>query len=262
MNTKRMNKSIFTFGIFTLIVFMQFSCAPKRDLVYFSDLGTASDFNTTISNSAEPKIQSGDILGITVSSLNPESNALFNVGQQASSKSPSSSNSDGYQVSKFGEINFPIVGKLKLAGLTRDQAIDLLTLEIEKYIKNPIVNIRFLNFKITVVGEVNRPSSFTIPNEKINLIEALGLAGDMTVYGKRENVLIIREENGSRSMARVNLNDKEVLNSPYFYLKQNDMVYVEPVKEKAAQTNRSSRTIPIIVGFTSIIAIILSRFKF
>ncbi|MGV8878200.1 MAG: polysaccharide biosynthesis/export family protein [Sphingobacteriaceae bacterium] len=262
MNIKGMNKSKYTFGIFTLIVLLQFSCAPKRDLVYFSDLGTTSDFNATISNNAEPKIQSGDILGITVSSLNPESNALFNVGQANIKSQVSSANSDGYQISKFGEINFPIVGKLKLAGFTRDQAIEALTLEIEKYIKNPIVNLRFLNFKITVVGEVNRPSSFTVPNEKINLIEALGLAGDMTVYGKRENVLIIREENGSRSMARVNLNDKQVLNSPYFYLKQNDMVYVEPVKEKAALTSTSNRAIPIIVGITSIIAIILSRFKF
>jgi polysaccharide export outer membrane protein len=262
-----MRKSFLAISALVITVLMQISCGSKRDLVYFSDLSTTEKFTLTDNNVIEPTIQSGDVLSITVSSLSSESNALFNTGQMSSNSMQTRTDvpgplKEGYQVSKFGEINFPVIGKIRLSGLTRDQAIEALTLEIEKYIKSPIINVRFLNFKITVVGEVAKPSTFTVSNEKINIIEALGLAGDMTVYGKRENVLIIREENGTRTMARVNLNDKSVLNSPYFYLKQNDMVYVEPVKEKAIQASNSTRVIPIIVGITSIIAIVVSRFNF
>lgn len=260
-----MNKSFVTFSCFLLIVLMQFSCMPKRNLVYLSDLNETANYQTEI-NDAEPKIQSGDILSVTISSLNPESNALFNGGQVQGDGSNSnqivSSGKEGYEVSNFGEINFPILGKIKLSGLTKEQAVALMTIEIEKYIKSPIINIRYLNFKITVVGEVSRPASYNIVNNKVNLIEALGLAGDMTVFGKRDNVLVIREENGIRTMGRVNLNNKSVFDSSFFNLKQNDIVYIEPVKSKTFQASSSTRFIPLIVGITSVVAIALSRINF
>jgi polysaccharide export outer membrane protein len=123
------------------------------------------------------------------------------------------------------------------------------------------VNIRYLNFKVTVVGEVNNPSSFIIPTDKINVIEALGLAGDLTVFGKRENVLIIREKEGTRTSVRVNLNNKNLLVSPYFYLQQNDIVYVEPVKSKAVQASQTPYKISLAISIISLLSVLLYRLE-
>jgi polysaccharide export outer membrane protein len=215
-----------------------------------------------IKNYVQPTIQPDDILSITVSSLNPESNVLFNnlvLPTTANSAMAIAANkgSEGYLVDKSGFVNFPVIGKIMLAGLSKEQATEKMTNEIKQHVKNPIVNIRFINFKITVIGEVRQPSTFTIATEKINILEALGLAGDMTAYGMRENVLIIREQQGVRKSARVNLNDKEVLNSPYFYLQQNDIVYVEPEsRSKTAETAPGNRYIPIWVSLISTLGFI------
>lgn len=230
------------------------SACSNRNLVYFSDLSTSAKNETPIQNYVQPKIQPDDLLSITVSSLNPESNVLFNNVILPPTNSTSgiiaSRVNEGYLVDKSGAINFPVIGKVTLAGLSKEQAIEKMTNEIKTHVKNPIVNIRFLNFKITVIGEVNAPATFTIDTEKINVLEALGLAGDMTAFGKRDNVLIIREKEGVRSTARINLNNKEVLNSPFFYLQQNDIVYVEPEnKAKVAETRPGNRFIPIWATF-------------
>ncbi len=242
--------------LFVLMIFLGTSCA-QRNLVYFSDLSTGAAHEAPIKNYIQPTIQPDDILSVTVSSLNPESNVLFNnVILPATANNTNviaaTKVSEGYLVDKSGYINFPVIGKVLLTGLTKEQATDKLTSEIKAHVKNPIVNVRFLNFKITVIGEVNAPSTFTVETEKINVLEALGLAGDMTSFGKRENVLIIREQQGVRRATRINLNNKEVLNSPFFYLQQNDIVYVEPSnREKAAEINPNNRYIPI---WTSIIS--------
>jgi polysaccharide export outer membrane protein len=148
-----------------------------------------------------------------------------------------------------------------LAGLTKEEATEKMTLLIKNHVKNPIVNIRFLNFRITVIGEVNRPSTFTIPTERINLIEALGLAGDMTSYGKRENVLIIKEKDGIRKAVRVNMTKKDVMNSPYFYLQQNDVVYVEPIKIKSLQGGAGNFYLTLATASVSILSLIIVFFK-
>ena len=237
-----------TFGLICLCVLFDLSCS-NRNLVYFSDLPKTTDLKTPINNYDPPKVQPDDILNITVSSLNPESNVLFNnVLLPASGNTNVIANKidEGYLVDKDGFINFPVIGKINLSGLTKEQATEKMTGLIKEHVKNPIVNIRFLNFKITVIGEVAKPSTFTIATEKINVLEALGLAGDMTVYGRRENVLIIREKGGIRSTAKINLNNKDVLSSPYFYLQQNDIVYVEPDnKVKTADTAPGNRLIGI-----------------
>jgi polysaccharide biosynthesis/export protein len=165
-------------------------------------------------------------------------------------------------VDKYGEINFPVLGKAALGGLTKKQATEKMTQELTRYVKHPIVNILFLNFKVTVIGEVNHPASFTVPSERINILEALGLAGDMTTFGRRENVLLLRDKNGVRSAIRLNLNDKEVLNSPYFYLQQNDILYVEPDNHtKVAQTAASNRYIPILVATITAVALYLANYR-
>jgi polysaccharide export outer membrane protein len=236
-------------GTIYLIVLVIISSCSNRNLVYFSDLAPSTSSDIPIKNTIQLKIQPDDLLSITVSSLNTESNILFNnimiPSAQTTTGNISRGVNEGYLVDKSGAINFPVIGKINLAGLTKEQAIDKMTNEIKVHVKNPIVNVRFLNFKVTVIGEVRTPSSFTVDTEKINVLEALGLAGDMTEFGKRENVLIIREKDGVRTAARINLNNKDVLNSPFFYLQQNDIVYVEPSnRAKVAQTDPGNRYIP------------------
>lgn len=241
------------------------SCTSTKRLVYFSNLSDTGNYNEPIGTRVELKIQTDDLLSITVNSLNPESNVLFNngvlqtVGSTSTAVATTRTN-EGYLVDKNGDINFPVLGKVHLAGLTKEQATDILTDEIKKSIKNPIVNVKFLNFKITVLGEVNRPSTFSVPSEKINLLEAIGLAGDLTAYGRRDNILIIREMNGVRSTARINLANTSVLESPVYYLQQNDIVYIEPAKVKALQSSNSSFYLPLIalgISVLSTLAILL-----
>lgn len=252
--------------ILTIIIITTtfFSCA-KRNLVYFSDLDENSTFSIPVSRSNEPRIQVDDLLSITVTSLNPESNMLFNVGVLMPSGDRNNTVlnnpiNENYLVDKDGNINYPVIGLINLKGLTKQEAIEKITNIISEYVKDPIINIRFMNFKVTVIGEVQQPSSFIIPTEKITVLEALGLAGDMTAYGKRENVLIIREKEGIRTATRLNLNDKSVLSSPFYYLEQNDIVYVEPYKTKSLQADQNPGKIAIITSAISLATILFLNF--
>lgn len=231
-------------------------CAPQRNLVYFSNLSEISKNQIKVAE-ADLKIQTNDLLSISVNSLNPESNVLFNSspgiqGAEGNLKK------EGFRVSKNGMINFPVIGSIKVEGLKIEEIQQLLTKELNKYVKAPVVDVQLINFKITVIGEVNKPASFNVPGENINLLEALGMAGDMTVFGRRENVLVIREINGERSMVRLDLNKQEVFQSPYFHLKQNDIVYVEPDKSKEKEVSPNNRILPIVTACISAVAVLLT----
>lgn len=248
------------------LLFFACSCSSGRKLAYFRNLDEKGNFQTSIGNIEETQIQPSDLLSITVNSLNPESNILFNNGVLASSSSTvqavdPSHKSEGYLVDKNGNINFPVVGTIALGGLTKTQANEKITASLKNFVKNPIINIRFLNFKITVLGEVTRPSTFNVISEQISILEALSLAGDMTPYGKRNNVLIIREREGVRTTTRVNLADKNALASPSFYLQQNDIVYVEPSSGRALQASTQSFYLPIFLTAISVLSIFISVFN-
>ncbi len=241
------------------------SCTSSKNLVYFNNLNQRDDYSTPISKLADPRIQPDDLLAISVSSLNSESNVLFNNGVLTTAGSPALATSavrtnEGYLVDKNGNINFPVLGTIALGGLTKAEANTKMTDAIKIYVKNPIINIRFLNFKITVLGEVNKPSSFSILTERINVLEALGLAGDMTPYGRRENILLIREKDGVRSTTRLDLTDKNTLNSPSFYLQQNDVLYVEPSGARAIQSSTRAYYLPILLTALSVVSILITTF--
>ena len=247
------------------------SACTQRNLTYLSDLESENQvknqiiFTEEISNLTELKFQPDDLLTITVTSLNPEANILFNKGEiipvnNVANTSTSGVYKEGYLVDKEGLIDFPILGKIKVGGLTKTEVKENITQELQNYLKSPSVHIRHLNYRVTVIGEVKNPATFTMPSEKINIFEALGMAGDMTAYGKRENVLIIREEEGTRKIARVDLNGKDVLSSPYFYLKQNDVVYVEADKAKVEQVSTTRSNISMGLSVASLLALILTRF--
>lgn len=247
-----------------LIIFIStltFSCS-KRNLVYFSDIQPGVVHSVPINSSVEPKIQEDDLLSITVTSLNAESNMLFNAGVLMPSGETgntviSSPINENYLVDKNGFVNYPVIGQINLKGLTKLEAINKMTELLNAYVQDPIINIRFMNFKVTVIGEVQKPATFIIPTEKISVLEALGLAGDMTAYGRRENVMIIREKDGIRSTTRLNLNDKQVLSSPFYYLQQNDVVYVEPYKTKSIQSDTNPRTIALLTSLISLATLII-----
>ncbi|TGD82219.1 polysaccharide biosynthesis/export family protein [Hymenobacter wooponensis] len=256
--------------LFLLIVVSSTACRPTRNLVYFSDLKNNDNYKVDVSANSELRFQPNDLLSIQLISLSQESNALFNRGAvQASgnrttaglSLNDESTEINGYLLDKNGQVDFPVLGKVKLAGLTKEEATQKMTAEIKRFVKDPIVNIRLLNFKITVIGEVNKPSTFVVPTEKINILEALGLAGDMTAYGKRENVLLVREREGVRSTTRLNLNNKEILNSPFFYLQQNDVVYVEPDKMKQIQATTDTRTYTVAALAVSVLVALIFNFQ-
>ena len=222
------------------IVFMSFACTSVKETSYFYGVPSGP----VASNMAVPEsiIQKNDILSIVVTDLNPKATEIFNPANTDNADPSATSKQDmsrGYLVDTDGNIYFPLLGSIKAQGLTKSQLKDKIrNLSIEKKILlDPIVNIRFLNFRVTVLGEVGKPTVIPIPNEKISLLEALGLAGDLTIYGNRKNVMVIREEiipgqKEQRSIKRLDLNSAELFTSPYYYLQSNDIVYVNPTKLK------------------------------
>ncbi|GAB3041950.1 polysaccharide biosynthesis/export family protein [Spirosoma pulveris] len=217
-----------------------------------------------------PTIKAGDILSVQVSSLSPEATAFFNpyaamtamTGVTAQQNNPTTPipYTPGYLVSEDGQIELPLMGRQTVAGLTNSQAAAQIKQKLLEYLKEPTVNVRNLNFQISVSGEVARPSVFSISNEQISLPAALGLAGDITIYGQRTNILVIREENGKRTFNRVDLTKRDVFTSPFYYLRPNDIVYVEPGKARITNADRTYQLIPIMLSALSFIAIVVSRF--
>lgn len=249
-----------------LIMLLSISCTNTRKAVYFNNVQDTTFLQR--GNEIQTPIQENDILGITFSSLNAEATAIFNPPNNNNSRSTtvtgSSTESGGYLVSSDGTIQLPVLGTIKAAGLTKRELKDNITNMIlsKKLLVDPLVEIRFLNYEVTVIGEVAKPTVITVPSEKISLLKALGLAGDLTIYGKRDNVLLIREENGKKKTRHINLNSSGFFNSPYYYLQPNDVVYVSPNKAKIASAGRTAQLLPIILSSLSIVVVVLDRVKF
>lgn len=215
------------------------ACTSQKEVVYLQDVVPLKQ--ETIAQQYEVIIHADDLLAIMVNSKNPELALPFNmplITYQIGSESSGQQRVLGYLVDSRGDIDFPILGKLHVEGLTRLQLTDLIKQKLidEDLIKDPIVTVQFLNFKVSVMGEVARPGSFTISGDRITLLEALSMAGDLTIYGKRDRVAVIREKDGCRTILFHDLRSADVFSSPCYYLQQNDIVYVEPNKAKAGQS--------------------------
>ncbi|HSV09960.1 MAG TPA: polysaccharide biosynthesis/export family protein [Hanamia sp.] len=249
------------FSFFLTILFA--SCASTRKVAYFNDV---PDSTRILSKAGiEPVIQKKDILSITVSSLSNEATIIFNTPNlpitPSASITPGMPQTAGYLVSDDGIIKFPVLGDIPAAGLTQKQLENNIThLLIEKKLLfDPIVSSRFLNFRVTVLGEVNRPGVVTVPSEQISILEAIGEAGDLTIYGLRDNVILIRQEGADKLITRLNLSSSKILQSPYYFLKSNDVIYVEPAKDKIASTSLFQQRIPVILSGLSLIIILLTN---
>lgn len=242
-----------------MITFLS-SCLNTKKIAYFSDVKDSSLIASK--GSLEPIIQKKDILSISVSSLSNEATIIFNtpnipVTPNAATNMPQTA---GYLVSQDGTIKFPILGDIPAAGLTQKQLENNIThlLADKKLLFDPIVTARFLNFRVTVLGEVARPGVITVPSEQISILEAIGEAGDLTIYGLRDNVILIRQEGETKLVKRLNLTSSDILQSPYYFLKSNDIVYVEPGKAKVASSDRTQQILPIIFSGISVIVVLLS----
>jgi len=228
-------------------------------MVYFQNDSTNI---STLYEQNVPRIQSSDILTIVVTAADPKVTAPFNPISTMNASGAVNQQMDmalrpTYTVDDNGDIILPMLGKIHVAGLTRLEAIDKIRVELNKYIKDPGVNINFNNFRVSVLGEVARPGSFIMPTERVTILEALGMAGDLTIRGVRENVLLIREKDGQKSMHRLDLTQQSTLNSPYYYLAQNDVIYVEPNKSQINNSKLGANT-NVIISIASLLITVIS----
>jgi polysaccharide export outer membrane protein len=248
------------FFLFCLPCFI-FSCVSPKSITYFNNLPVAERTALDSLKLPEPVILINDILEIRVGGENEKTvqyiNQYFGMGNTSASGGASGLQ---FAVDINGYIELPIIGKLKMAGLTRDQARDTLTETYKQYLQNPVVSVRFGTFHFSVLGEVKTPGNFVSTNEKVTIFEALAQAGDITSYGRFENVSIIRDINGNRSVIQVNLNDKKILNSEYYYINRYDLIYVQSRALKSV-TENFARSASFIATITSVFAIILVVFK-
>ena len=246
----------------TFLLLLMSSCVTQQDWVYFQD-ESASKAKV---QPFELRYQANDLLSINVTALDVDAARPFNLFVS----SPTSMKNMGltgqlqqqtYLVDENGEINFPVLGKLTLGGLSREEATNFLEDELSVYLKDPVVTLRLTNFRVSILGEVNKPGTYTITNERVSILEALALAGDLSINGKRANLLLVREEDGVLTKNYIDLRSDALFNSPYFYLKPNDMLYVEPNKSKVRSSTDALRftsiSLSVITTLTTILSILL-----
>jgi polysaccharide biosynthesis/export protein len=258
-------------SIILLLTICSCSTTSKQNIVYFSDLSQSNEGAITVEK-RPIKIASNDELVINVSSEVPEASAIYNLpfnNTSMKSEIPEQSTLIRFQtfiVGPSGYIHFPVLGKIHVAGMTTEQLADYLTQRIGETVENPVVRVELVNFKVQVTGEVKEPQTIAVPTERFTVLDAIAGAGDMTVTGRRDNVLVIRQEDGEITYHRLDLTDSKCMQSPYFYLQQNDVVYVEPGevrKEELTYTSRRNFNVTvasILVSACSVIASLVIAF--
>ncbi len=248
--------------VFLCLIAFLASCSAPKEVLYLQDIASIKEEN--IDKNYEVIIHKDDLLAILVNSKDPELALPFNmpvVTYQIGAQTTAQQRLLGYLVDQNGDIDFPIFGKIHVEGLTRMQVTELIKQKLmsEDLIKDPIVTVQFLNFKVSVMGEVTRPGTFDISGDRITLLEALSMAGDLTIYGRRDRVAVIREKDGKRRILYHDLRSSDIFQSPCYYLQQNDIVYVEPNKAKTGQSRiNSNNSVGVWLSAVSVLASITS----
>jgi len=257
-----------------LLAISQYACITTPTISYF-DSADSTKYQLLPQNSPEVStIRPDDILAVTIGSLNQESNEILNFNNINSLFTTSFPNNSGggmrgqplgFLVDPVGNIEIPLVGTIAVKGLKLDEAASKIKIEVAKLLKEPSVSVRFLNHKFSILGEVNRPGVYNLLNDKTTLPEALAMAGDLTVYGNRQSIMFIRDFSGKREQVRIDLRNKEIFNSPYYYLKDGDLIYIEPFKAKATYTEQKVQLAPLYISIAtsavSIVALITNILK-
>ena len=235
------------------------SCVSQKSFVYFQDTShrdTTAMYHTDTSYKAI--IQTNDILTIFVASISPEAGKYFNFSENPNE---TGSMANGYLVDADEMVHMPLVGKLHVSGLTSGAAADSLVKKLEKYLINPSVKLNIRNFRVTILGEVKEPGLYAVQNEKITLPEALGLAGDLTVYGNRMTVMVIRDNGIKKEFGIVDLTSRDMFASPYFNLHSNDVIYIEPIKAKRFTVQNYYKVLPVLFGGVALILAVYQVLK-
>lgn len=247
------NTQIFKIMFVFFIALSTTSCVSKKDMIYFQNDDVIS--NELLKNYA-PRIQSDDVLSILVNATEPESVQPYNLYQV--NGQAIAANSSAYLVDLNGEITFPELGKIYVQGLTTNELKDKLIELLKPFVNNPIITIQLENFRITVLGEVRNPGALKLENGSVSIPEAIGLAGDLTIQGKRKNILLIRKNGDKVESIRLDLTDKSIFSSPHYYVAQNDIIYVEPNRAKvnSSAIGTTSSLISIASALLSLILIL------
>jgi len=243
---KATTKNFRNLPLYILLVYLFSSCSSYKSVPYFQDLNRSSTATEKIDNYSPFIIQKEDILSITVSSLNPD------AWQDGNNKE------SGYLVDEDGNIQLPLIGSVSAVGLTTNALREKIQKSLTAYLKEPSVNVRVMNFKVSVFGDVARPDVYKIQNERVTILDAISLAGDLTITGVRTNVLLIREVDGKRQFVNIDLTSANLFRSPYYYLKNNDAIYVQPSKDKTNNGDKDYRTFSLILSAISVVVIILT----
>ncbi|CAA0171658.1 polysaccharide biosynthesis/export family protein [Tenacibaculum maritimum] len=254
----KIKKKSFNF-ILILTILLSFSCVSKKEITYFQN---GKIDQSKVSNSYQTIFKPDDLLQITISALDLEAVKPFNLPAVTYATTTNSATGipqqQTYLIDSDGMIDFPLIGKIKLGGLTRPEAIQTLNKKLDPdYIKNPSINIKVSNFSITILGDVKQPGTYTIPNERITILEAIGLAGDLNISGKRNNILVIREVNNKKIQYHLDLRSNAIFSSPAYYLQQNDVVYVEP-NNAASQSAAYNKNTGLFISVGSILITLIS----
>ena len=254
----------YTFIILLSLVLGLSSCVTHEELLNFNQGPEFSNAAVDIKEIPRLIIQPDDLLSVRVKALDPLAAEPFNIDPINTPLTNIQSNAGtrpliGYLVNHDGSIEFPIIGSIQVAGLTTTELREVILEKLQPFLNDPVVMVRFLNFRITVLGEVNMPGTFFVANERVTILDILGQAGDITPYGNRTNILVIREQNGQRQTARLNLQDRNIFQSPYFYLQQNDVIYIEPLKTRTASIrDQSQRILPWLSAITALTTLALT----
>ncbi len=245
-------------GAFCLIVSL-FSCTPTKNATYFADISDSALIRLPDMKRPEQVIMPDDMLEIKIMGANEVTAGIFNTFGGVSTAG-SAAGAPVYTVDGKGEIELAYVGKIKAAGLTRDELKEPIKNDVSKYLKDVMISIRFTNFRFTVLGEVRVPGSYVLPTDKVTILEALGQAGDMTQFARKNNVRIVRDSSGRREIAKIDFTEKKLFTSPFYYLQRNDVVYVEPLKNKG-QNEQFAKASTIVTTLASLIAITITIFR-
>lgn len=251
----------------TLMVLAAVSCSTPKEISYFQDLRPGVS-ELTVTDPVEIRVRPKDKISILVNAQDPKLTNMFNlpivsqqIGQESTGSSGTSRGVSGYTVDSFGDINFPVLGKIRVEGMTREQIADYLTKQLkeQELIKDPVVTVEFMNLGVSVLGEVNKPGRISINRENMTILDALSEAGDLTIFGKREKVLVLRQEDGKQRVYGVNLCSADhIYTSPVYYLQQNDVVYVIPNNTKSRQSTVNGNTVRSTSFWISLASLITS----
>jgi len=238
-----------------LIALLVSGCVGHKNVTYFNDIEEEVSGVLNIAETPESLLKPNDLIEVNISSTSLETNRFF--------QKPTSENGEGfggntYRIGYDGSIEIPLVGEVAVGGLNTDGAADVIREALLEYVRDPTVNVRMLNFKITLLGEVKNPGVYQIPTAEANILEALGYAGDLTLYGVRENVLVIRTDGDEKRFQRLNLNRSDIVESEYFHLRNNDIIYVQPTKGLTSKDDNIYRILPLIISSLTLITVVIS----